>query len=187
MNQLYFVALVPPDPILSEVRQFKLYCRDHFNSGHALRSPAHITLYPPFRANKETLEECSRALGETCWSTTPFEVRIDGFDCFKPRVIFAKPDLSVEMRELQKQVAYQFNDILKPLKIDSRPYHPHITIAFRDLTKANFYKAWEYFKGREYSRSWDAGDVCILLLGDAGWTVLRRLRFGSLEGREDFV
>lgn len=177
MSGLYFVALVPDEPILGEVRELKQYCRDHFGSGHALRSPAHITLYPPFRANRESLEACAATLTHECQRMDAFEVHLDGFDCFKPRVIFVKPLISKEMVELQACVAHQFNDILKPAKIDRRPFHPHMTIAFRDLTMANFHRAWDHFEKKEYRRSWTASDLCILIHGDEGWSVLRRFPF----------
>ncbi len=177
MSGLYFVALVPDEPILSEVSELKQYCRDHFESGHALRSPAHLTLYPPFRANRESLEACSTALDHECQRTDPFEVQLQGFDCFKPRVIFVNPLLSNEMSELQARVASKFNDIIKPSRIDQRPFHPHMTIAFRDLSKSNFHKAWAHFQHQDYWKSWTAQDLCILIHGDKGWSVLRRFPF----------
>ena len=32
-----------------------------------------------------------------------------------------------------------------------RGFHPHITIAFRDLKKQVFHKAWEEFKDKKYN------------------------------------
>jgi 2'-5' RNA ligase len=34
-----------------------------------------------------------------------------------------------------------------------RGFHPHITIAFRDLKKAVFYKAWEEYKSKLFSET----------------------------------
>ena len=177
MSHLYFVALVPGEPVLSEVREMKMHCKDHYDSAHALRSPAHITLYPPFRADAETIAECSDALTSIAGQTAPFEIEINGIGCFKPRVIFAAPTLSAEMEALQAEIAKALNGITDPKKIDSRPFHPHMTIAFRDLTKANFHQAWDFFKKRNYRRHWNAVDLCILIHGDTGWSILRRFDF----------
>ena len=48
-QKLYFIALVPPEPIFTEVEELKNYFSQHFESSAALKSPPHITLHMPFR------------------------------------------------------------------------------------------------------------------------------------------
>ncbi|MEM9078853.1 MAG: 2'-5' RNA ligase family protein, partial [Bacteroidota bacterium] len=57
MNELplYFIAIIPPDPIFSFALQQKEYIAEYYNSKAALRSPPHITLHMPFRL-KESRE-----------------------------------------------------------------------------------------------------------------------------------
>ena len=44
----YFIAIIPPSPILEEVQEIKNYFKDKYESRAALNSPPHITLHMPF-------------------------------------------------------------------------------------------------------------------------------------------
>ena len=49
----------------------------------------------------------------------------------------------VQLKE--KTDAFFKNNELYKIKIDNRPFHPHITIATRDLLKKSFYEVWPVF------------------------------------------
>ena len=171
---LYFVAVVPPEPVLSEVRAFKEEIRDRFDSRRALRSPAHITLYPPFRLERsdtETIHDQLRAISEVF---KPFEIELSGFGCFRPRVIFVQPVESDHLRALQREVATRINPLTKASYDLNRRFHPHMTIGFRDLTKENFGRAWKEFETRDYRRTVRIADIALLKLEPDGWIILTR-------------
>ena len=44
----YFIALIPPEPLFTQIHQLKIYCSEAFGSKAALRSPPHLTLHMPF-------------------------------------------------------------------------------------------------------------------------------------------
>ena len=46
---MYFIALVAPEEINTPILKWKTWFRDNFGCTVALKSPAHITLIPPFR------------------------------------------------------------------------------------------------------------------------------------------
>ena len=46
---LFFIAIMPNKELEEEVYAFKKYMASHFGAQHALKSPAHITLIPPFK------------------------------------------------------------------------------------------------------------------------------------------
>jgi len=50
---LYFFAVVPPEEIQSSVTDIKQDFKERFNASHALKSPPHITLIPPFKYDLE--------------------------------------------------------------------------------------------------------------------------------------
>ncbi len=50
MTTLYFIGILTPPNIDDTVLEWKKYMQRHFNCKVALRSPAHITLIPPFNA-----------------------------------------------------------------------------------------------------------------------------------------
>ena len=56
---LYYIAIVVPEPLQSEITAFKTAIHQRFGAKSALKSPAHITLFPPFRweiSNEKTLK-----------------------------------------------------------------------------------------------------------------------------------
>jgi len=179
MSGLYFIALIPDEPVLGEVRELKQYCKDHFDSGHALRSPAHVTLYPPFRTDEQGLRNCMDRLEQICQQQSPVTIELDGFDRFRPKVIFIRPQENEELNQLQQDVAAAMNAVLNPKKVDDRPFHPHMTIVFRDLKKGSFHAAWNHFKEMDYQRTWTATDLAVLINGEDGWSVLHKIKFAS--------
>src|SRR3954471_7813802 len=87
-SKKYFIAIVIPDPIFTEIEAVKdRLFRDHGLKG-ALRSPAHITLHRPFDWKTEKEELLLSRLEQFSFDEK-FNIEIDGFDVFEPRVIFA--------------------------------------------------------------------------------------------------
>ena len=65
----------------------------------------------------------------------------------------------------------------RELKLDNanykdRPFHPHITIAFRDLKKPMFYEAWEYFGGLKFNGRFSVEEVNLLKHEGGKWNVV---------------
>jgi 2'-5' RNA ligase len=58
------------------------------------------------------------------------------------------------------------------IKKDDRPFHPHITIANRDMKPARFEKAWEHFSNKEFTESFDTNSIFLLKLNDGKWNVI---------------
>ncbi|MBK5277935.1 MAG: 2'-5' RNA ligase family protein, partial [Bacteroidia bacterium] len=57
------------------------------------------------------------------------------------------------------------------------PFHPHLTLAFRDLKKPMFEKAWEEFKSKEYSESFAAKHFTLLKHNGKVWESLKDFEF----------
>ena len=104
-EQLFFIAVVPSEPVLSEVNAFKNEISKRFGSSHALRSPPHITLFPPFKSGVELLSEIDIFLKSVTNETAPFVLGLDGFDVFSPKVIFVRPETSVALESLYHRVS----------------------------------------------------------------------------------
>ena len=62
---------------------------------------------------------------------------LHGFGSFPPRVIFVHVDASPELMALQKSVRRHCRTHLGLLHSDYQdlPFHPHITVGFRDLKR----------------------------------------------------
>jgi len=62
---------------------------------------------------------------------------------------------------------------------DMRGFHPHVTIAFRDLKKDKFYEALDYFKTQTYAASFQTKSFCLLKHTGKEWLVNKELFFAG--------
>ena len=176
--KLYFIAIVPEEPVFSEIKVFKTEFKDRFNSKAALRSPPHITLHMPFKWKEEKEDRLIKPLGEMAGELKPFNLILNSFGAFPPRVIYVKVDESKELDALHKSVrnlAKASWHIYPPKGGQDRPFRPHMTAAFRDLKKADFQIAWQEFKERNYSAAFDVKDICLLKHNGKSWDVIERV------------
>ena len=175
---LYLIALVPGPSLREEVRLLKEEMRLRFGASHALKSPAHITLQMPFR--RAVTEEAGllKTLGTFSDHEEPIEIRLSGFDCFPPRVLFIRVADHEPLTGLQSRLAETLvHQLGFPQKKEGFPFHPHMTIATRDLTEPNFHKAWEGFKEREFSATFTADRLFLLRHNGRTWDLYREFPF----------
>lgn len=176
----YFIALVIPEPFQSQVMAFKEYVREHFNSKGALRSPAHITLHMPFEWKEEKEEMLIETLQQFKFKPA-FQVELKNFACFEPRVVYvdvAKNEtLNLLQRDLVKHVKTNLG--LMNEAENMRGFHPHATIAFRDLNKAKFQLAWSHFKSQTYNGNFPADRFHLLKHVNEKWEVYKE--FGLVD------
>jgi 2'-5' RNA ligase len=87
MIQKYFIAIVPPEPLLFEIQEVKKTISQNYKTKGALRSPGHITLHMPFSWEEEKEVKLLSCLEAFKFDET-FNITLDGFSCFEPRVVF---------------------------------------------------------------------------------------------------
>ena len=97
---LYFIAIIPDAFFCEEVVSIKKYIRDTYGSGHALRSPAHITLHMPFKWRDDRLGTLNRTLKDFSAGRQRFSVELEDFGSFSKRVIFIAVNENDYLREL---------------------------------------------------------------------------------------
>ena len=139
----------------------KLLARDLFGSGHALNSPAHITLIPPFFATAEEIERFSSALENLMAEKEIPEIRLNGFDKFGRRVIFVDVEKNSGLERLQQEIFDLFKQHFPHYRKPNR-FHPHVTVAFKDLREDVFDEAWQYFSGDDYFATFRPPGLTIL-------------------------
>jgi 2'-5' RNA ligase len=170
----YFIAIVIPEPLFSEIEQVKHTLLEEHGLKGALRSPAHITLHRPFEWKEEKESELLEKL--KCFRfEKDFRIELKDFASFAPRVIYAnvKPqpllfDLHTELKKFAKKELRLFNE-----DEDKRGFHPHVTVAFRDLKKPKFYYLEEKFKSKKLEGSFNYQGFCLLKLSKK-WEILER-------------
>lgn len=167
------MALLPPLAIQKEANQIKHHFAEVYNSKAALKSPPHITLQPPFYWEITRLGELKKVLEELAQHQAFILIILDGFAAFKPRVIYINvlktPELLSLQKELMLQLESSLNIVHKVAK--HRPFTPHITVGFKDLTKANFYQAWEEFKERPFDSQFNASKLTLFQHNGKKWEI----------------
>lgn len=180
--QLYFIALIPHPELREKVLQLKEEMKARFEAKHALKSPAHLTLQMPFKRQQKAEPVLIQALHQFASEQTSFPVILSGFDCFAPKVIYVK----VEDHLLITHLHTQFQKMLiEKLGFSSdevnAKFHPHMTIATRDLRKPAFRKAWPEFEKREFRTSFVAKSLFLLKHNGKSWDIFREFWFGAGE------
>ena len=177
-NQLYFLSLIPPEPLREEVRQLKLEMKQRFGAKHALKSPAHLTLQMPFRRPEIVEERLISSLEEVAKNLIPFKIELSGFDFFEPRVIFIRVEEHVPIQEVHAALRKPLLDSLDLSEKElTQKVHPHMTIATRDLTEDNFYKARAEFEQRNFEAAFTARSLFLLKHNGKYWDIIEEIDF----------
>src|ERR1700744_3366722 len=101
--QKYFIAIVIPEPLQSEIMSLKSFVKETFNSKGALRSPAHITLHMPFEWKEEKEDILISTLHEFSFKEQ-VKITLQNFSCFEPRVIFIDVIKNDALTQLQNKL-----------------------------------------------------------------------------------
>lgn len=177
----YFVAVVPPEPLRAEITGMKGYFKEKYHASKALNSPPHITLHMPFKWKEERENEIASVLSLFCEGFHPFRVKLAGFGAFEPRVIFVQPVENPELSELQKKLVRSMRLGLNLFNGDykDRGFHPHLTLAFRDLKKAQFAAAWEEFQKKNFEARFEVNSICLLKHIGHSWIIFKEFPLSS--------
>jgi 2'-5' RNA ligase len=170
---LFFIALLPPQAIQDYATGVKCHFDQYYNSRHAFKSPPHITLFPPFKWQPERLEILSCSLSTFAASQSSIPVALDSFGAFPPRVIYIQVDRSNALLDLHQWLLEHLETSIQltDSREKSRPYAPHMTVAFRDLTKENFKLAWKEFKDRSLHFEFTATHLTLLKHDGQRWQI----------------
>ena len=88
MMEMYFVAVVLPPELDDKVKVYKNWMKEKWNCKVGLKSPAHITIIPPFWMNADSENNLVNAIATISTTQQTFEMQTTGFDAFKPRTVF---------------------------------------------------------------------------------------------------
>jgi 2'-5' RNA ligase len=177
---LHFIAILAPKAINQQILEWKQYMLQQFHCKVALKSPAHITLIPPFGMADAAQPAMNEMLHSFAAGQQSFSIQIKNFAAFKPRVIYAdvvpNPLLGALKTSLELTLfqSRRFN-----IKKEDRPFHPHITIANRDLKKEDFPLAWQHFQQLSYEASFTADAIALLRHNAHLWEIAGRFPFGA--------
>lgn len=183
--QKYFIAIVPEGGIQEKATALKLQLKEKFNLKYALRSPAHVTLKMPFLWNEAKEDRLRSELGLFFQRQLPFHLRIKGIGKFSERVIYIKISESEELRRLQNELVMMCKTQLNlTQELSDYAYHPHMTVAFKDVKKGRFEEYLEFVKSNSFSGQMTVDQIALLKRENGRWAVLQSfplLKGGSFE------
>jgi 2'-5' RNA ligase len=173
----FFIALLPPPNIQDYVNQIKQHFADCYGSCAAQKSPPHITLQPPFNWLDAEVPVLQQYLS-TFANREPVTVTLNGFAAFAPRVIYINVLKTPELLTLQSDLIKHLDglEIITPVS-KSRASTPHLTVAFRDLTRQNFKAAWAEFQQRQLHFEFTVDYLTLLLHDGKQWNVYHEFSF----------
>jgi len=183
LKHRFFIALLPPQEIQEDITDIKQYFAENYGSSGALKSPPHITLQPPFRWLADDIAKLEECLKEFAIAHHPVPIALSGFAAFPPRVIYANPLKTPELLDIQKDLMLYLETTLgiTDTASKSRSFIPHMTVAFRDLTKENFKTAWAEFEKRSLNFEFTADRLTLLIHDGDRWNISREFPFSPIK------
>lgn len=174
---MYFIAVVLPGKLNEKVLKYKTMMLEKYNCKVGLKSPAHITLVPPFWMEEEKEQQLLQDTDGLSSQFSSFIICTNNFSVFKPKTIFIAMVANKKLDEIKAATDSFFKDSVYPVKIDTRSFHPHITIATRDLYKKDFYEVWPWFAEKKFVEEWKAGGISVLRHNKKNWDVIHTSQF----------
>ena len=157
---MYFIAIILPPEICDAITEFKKDIGDRFQSKAALKLIPHITLKAPFTPPIAEREQVVQWFQTMIVSVPPFQQQLQDFGAFRNRrnpVIYVKPVINASLQRLQKEVVENFMGAYPGEQVtrSETEFHPHVTIAYRDLSPAMFKKAWPEYRSEKYEAGFE--------------------------------
>ena len=176
------LAVVLPPELTDKILTLKKEFAEAYQCKAALKPPVHITLYPPYKDCDDHESEVKKVLTKCLGSQEVFDLQIKGFDAFKNNgVIFLDILKSDQLKQLHKGVTTQMTKLLQPDIKDNQPYHPHITIAFRDIPKDIFPQAVKDYLPRKFEAKFTVDKVCFWRHSGRNWETIGVFPFRKAE------
>lgn len=177
--KMYFIAVVLPTHLDAKVLWHKKAMQEKYGCKVGLKSPAHITIAPPFWMEEEKENRLVQDMQIVASTTPTFTLTTADFSAFKPRTIFVAVQNCEALNKLKKDADHFFRQKDYKMKMENRPFHPHITIATRDLHKKDFAAAWPLFQQEEFRATFEAAGLSLLKHNGRTWEVIFTAPFAA--------
>ncbi|WP_207423668.1 2'-5' RNA ligase family protein [Desertivirga brevis] len=171
---LYLTAILLPSPLSEEIDDIRKEISSKYNVYAALKPPVHITLYRPLSIPLTTEKNLIQLLKPVAFMHNSFEQKLQNFDSFNNKTLFVHCVKQPILNNLQKDISAVFHkNKLDPDENKSNSsFHPHITIAFRDVTPEIFIPLWAEYKNRKLKRSFTIDRFTLLRHDGKKWQAL---------------
>lgn len=178
-THLYFIAILLPQEIANEVVSIKEEFAARFKSRHALKTPPHVTLQAPFYMNESEEPGFKRQLFSFFARISSFDLQFKDYGCFsgkRPPVIYISPLKNEKLEIVHKELMYFLRHLNFPEEKTRISFHPHMTVAYRDLQPAEFEKAWPEFRDRNFQAEFQVLEAHLLRHDGEKWHPIASFR-----------
>ena len=170
---LFYIAVVCPQQVDEQINVFKDYMEQTYGCRSAKKSPAHLTVVPPFKAEDELQDELKSFVDAYNVGIVPFDIQIKGFGAFGERVLFADVTPNQNLQELEQECMKEFVEKFPSIIFGLKPdFNPHVTIATRDIPEGKFGEAMEYLKTRDLDITHAVKELHLLRLVRGRWEII---------------
>lgn len=174
-SSLYYIALVTEGHLAEEIELLKLEMLQTFGCKAALKSPGHITLLSPFFWAKGFRKILIDTFQQFHPQQENIHIQLNGFGHFRKDVIFIQPEFNEQLQHLQHLCVNYFSVLLGDRLKVQKDFHPHITIANRDLKAEDFEAAWSLFRERKFQSIWEAKTISLLEHNGSNWQICSQI------------
>jgi 2'-5' RNA ligase len=146
----FWVGVILPKKISNEMLKIQKKISEKYETHHDLESKIgpHFTIIYQENVNEKDFKKIEKVVKEISKKTEPFKAEIKGIRRFyKNRVIYAKVAKSKELNNLHKKLSYKLRKFGKIRLL--RLFTPHITLAYKDITKENYREAFKEFRNKK--------------------------------------
>ncbi|QHJ06524.1 2'-5' RNA ligase family protein [Hymenobacter busanensis] len=176
---MYLVAVLPPEPVFSQVWALKQEVQQRTGSRNAVRLPPHITLIPPFREVPAAFEpRAVPALAAFAAAQGPFEVALDDFAWFGNRTLFVHVSQPEAIQAFQAGLSAFCASQLPEIPREKRPFTPHMTLATRDLPPALVPALRDDFAQRHFSAAFAVHSFVLFRHNGHQWAPVQEFQLG---------
>jgi 2'-5' RNA ligase len=177
--QKYFLAIVPKGEIQELATSLKLELKERMNIKYALRSPAHITLKMPFSYNEAKEKVLIEKLENFLSTKKSLKIKVGGTDTFGKRVIFWKVQADSSLTELQTDLkTFCKRELNLVDELSDRNYHPHMTIAFKDVKERDFDEVLTFVSENSNKLELLVDELTLLKRENGSWKGYKKLPLG---------
>jgi 2'-5' RNA ligase len=170
---LFYIAVMCPAEINDRVTVMKNWMKDQYGCVAASKSPAHLTIVPPFRAEDEMEANLLDFVSTFNIGVVPFEIRLNGYGNFDSRVLFVKVDESQALMQLERDAMTEFEQHFPSIIFGIKPpFHPHVTIATRDIPEGKLSEAKAHFEATQpFDEVFTVNGLRLVKLVNGTWEV----------------
>ena len=138
-----------PEPLFSRIRTEQQTVSSRYSSMRAMDWPPHITIAQRVSIPDDTFDSVCVQMRDACSRIQPISlslgkrwlVKTEDTPFENPYVIAYSVDVTSALNHLHHEIQETVLGKFSPTGYLIRGYHPHVTLAYRDLTQSNYEQA----------------------------------------------